>query len=214
MDAIQHTIHHLRQHEEVVLHGNVVEHSAEAAQEVKSFLESEFQNESLDYPHSTPPFDAEAAFWGAVTVYRAAQLILDCNNRADDLPELLKAFSGDVTASAHVSADLCLRFLPDIISRAQSIDADDPIIALLEAQLTIWHYAGIAHKLAVDSLDFNVISSDACLLQMYCNRVIEHKRLPLAKLATLKGNIAASFGAYTLEFWPDIDLVKDNYAKH
>lgn len=191
----------LRRQEGVVLYNDIIEISPAEAEDVVAFLKEEYEREALDHPHPTPPFHPDAARWAAQTVYVAAQLILYRKHEEKDVPSLLPSFSSAPDAAAILSADLCLRFLPDMIVQLKIIDANDTLIPLLESILKQWHFSAVRHHLAVELLDFAPVVADACLHQLYCHRIVDHRKLPLAQHPVFRDAIAAQMGMYGKEFW-------------
>lgn len=196
----------LREQEETILYGNILAVSEAEAVEVSDFLQKEYWRESLDYPFTAPELDLKAALWGAKTVYIAAQLILYRENKDADLDALLPDFEGEVTPSTIMSADLCLRFLPDMLVQLKLIDTLDPLIEVLEEKLIRWHYSGVQYPLETERLDFEAIYGHACLKQMYANRIVEHKQVRLAKIPVFQQLIQANFGMYGETFWKDFKI--------
>lgn len=199
-------IKHLRQQEEVMLYGNIVTVPATEEADVVSFLKAEYGNEVLEYPGTAPAFNSDAALWSAKVVYLSAQLLLYRNNKVTDLPQLLPVYGHVADSGAWLSADLCLRFLPDMLTQLKLIDSEDTLISLLEAYLQQWHYSGVGYSLAVDQLDFTLVQSDPCLFQMYCDRIFEHRKLELARHPVFGKSIAAQLGIYGTSFWKDFPL--------
>lgn len=198
------TIYHLRNEEAMLLHSRLVPGSEEEEALVADFLELEYRNECLDYPGTSPEYDGAAAIWGARTVYVASQLLLYRENRSDELPLLLPAYGGNRTAGAILSADICLRFLPDILQQAKLIDPDDSLAILLENHLLSWHYSGIGYPLPAEQLNMALVLNNATLQQLYVNRVIARKRRQLALLPALQPLVMAAMGNFANHFWKDL----------
>lgn len=186
------TIQHLRHQEEILLHGLLGPALKEDTKELAAFLAGEYAAESLNYPHTPPPFDPEAALWGAKTLYTAAQLLLNRQHEEEELPALLPPFSQSIAEGAILSADLTLRFLPAIIAQLHRIDPDDALIPILEEILITWHYSGIGHALPIEKLNFEPLSGMFCLRQLYIDRVIEMKNQALAEHIALREGVKAS----------------------
>ncbi len=202
-------IQHLRKNEEVMLYGNLLTIEKEEVEAIINFLKEEYQSESLNYPYAIPPFDEQAAFWGAKTIYLATQLLLYRENRLEDLSNLLKSFEGEVSASTILSSDLCLRFLPEIIKELKLIDPEDSLIEILESSLYVWHYSGINYALDIEKLDLETILSNECMQQLYCNRIIQYKNLKLANHNSLNHLILADLGNYSSMFWKELIIEKN-----
>jgi hypothetical protein len=199
------SIKHLHQHEEMMLYGNLLQISVEEASEVSLFLKGIYEQEATDYPYNAPIFDAEAALWGAKIIYTASQLLLYRENKDADIEQLLPSFSHTITASAMLSADLSLRFLTDIIYQLKLIDPEDKLIESLETHLQTWHYSGVSYPLSVESLDFEIVTANPSLYQLYLNRVTAHKNVKLAKHPALIEGIRANLGMFAQTFWKELN---------
>jgi hypothetical protein len=196
-------LQHLRHEEEVMLFGNVIDISKPEETQVVEFLRSAYELESLEYPYTPPSFNPEAALWAAKTIYFAAQLILYRDSKITKVRELLHTYSHEINASATLSADLCLRFLPDVISQLSIIDPKDGLILHLQTMLATWHYSGVRYSLNHEKLEFGELYTDLCLKQLYTNRVIRHKRLALAMHPFFTNSVSASLGLFAQDLWKD-----------
>jgi hypothetical protein len=197
------TTQHLRHYEEVMLYGNLLLVSEEHLNQTVEYLQKEYSNESLNYPFVAPKFDPAAARWASKLVYTAAQLMLYRENKEADINKLLAAYDGELTPSVVLSADLVLRFLPHIIAHLKVIDPEDQLIKILENHLLIFHYSGIAYSMPVSGLNFTSIIADHCTHQLYVDRVIENKRMALAKHTAITSGVKAALGIYADIFWKD-----------
>lgn len=198
------TIYHLRTNEEVILYTRLIPIETEEESLIADFLETEYSNECLEYPHQPPAFDKEAALWGARTLYTAAQLLLYRDQPAEHIPELLPAYPAAITPAAMLSADLCLRFLPQVLDQVKRIDPDDPLIPVLENLLTTWHYSGIRAPLPQLPGSLAMVFSNTSLQQLYINRIISKKAIQLAAIPTLNIFVKATLGNYKMHFWKEV----------
>lgn len=194
-------IKHLRQQEAVLLYARVLTTDNSESNLVIDFLRTEYQREALSYPFNAPEFDADAALWSAKLIYHAAQLMLYREQEASNATALLDDYKGKMNASAILSSDLCLRFLPDLLIHFKLINQEDELIPLLETILTRWHYSGVNYDLNIEQLDFNPILSHPSLQQLYVDRVITYKKLYLAHTPQLKPFVTASLGLFAQDFW-------------
>jgi hypothetical protein len=103
-----------------------------------------------------------------------------------------------------VSADLCLRFIPDILVQLKLIDPEDGLIGVLENFLVTWHYSGISYALDIQMLNFEQIIANPSLKQLYIDRVIHHKRMDLAKHADLSEGVKSSLSIFADLFWKEL----------
>ncbi len=193
----------LRLDEDVILHINILNIENEERERVIQFLSEEYKKESYCYPYHAPKFSPEAALWAAEIIYITAQLILFRKHEISELKHLFPDFISEMNPSKILSADLCLRFMPNMIKHMKIIDNDDALISLLEDLLIKWHYSGVNYPLKVEEIDFEIIFSDSCLQQLYLNRVIEFQNLNIAKDERVYTQIKACLGIYGNEFWKD-----------
>lgn len=189
----------LRQSEELILRVNTYEISAKEKEEVALFLKAEYKKESINYPNKAPAFDSNAAIYAAIFLYQTAQLILYREQREEDINKYYSAYEGTIDASAMVSADLCLRFIPHLLKGIILINADDPLIPILEKRMYFWAYS------AIEIPNFNYIKFDIeknkCITNLFLDRVIEFKNLAIAKHEPFKTLIKAKLGIYGETFW-------------
>lgn len=202
-------IKHLRECEEVLLYEKVMSWENIEEQELIDFLSLEYQNESLNYPYQIPEFNPSAALWASKIIYLAAQLILYRDQKENDLGELFSDFEVDLDASGILSADLCLRFLPDMLFQLKVIDSQDGLIELLETIAYRWHYSAIRYPLEIERLSFEWMNSDTCLKQLYVNRIIEYKKLKLAEHPACYDAVKVSLGIHGKQLWKEFTLVTD-----
>jgi len=196
----------LHTYEEVILFNNVLSISAEDERETAIYLQEVYEKESLEYPFSPPSFSEDGALWGAKVIYLSAQFLLF---RTISSQEALNKFPADtisLTASAILSADLCLRFLPAILNQTKLIDMEDPLATLYENILQKWNYSSVTYELDYSKIDFNVILENECLTQLYVDRIILYKNKKLAHVPKFKERVQSSLGMYESEFWDDLSL--------
>lgn len=197
------TIYQLRTKEEIILYNKLLYFNEDDEALVKEFLKIEFDVESENHPFSTPKYHAESALWAAKIVYTACQILLYREHKEAELKDLLPLFSQAITTETILSADLCLRFLPQLLAEAMRIDPEDPLIPILENILNQWHYSGIGIELTIEKFDFDLIFSNPCLEQLYIDRVIEKKDRKRAELPQMLEKIRATLGNYTEKYWND-----------
>jgi hypothetical protein len=180
------TIYHLRTTEQIILYDKLITISKEEEIDTISFLETEYEREILDYPGIAPKFNVAAGLWASKTVYFATQLLLYREHKISDLEMLLPDYNGEKDASAMLSADICLRFLPQIVAEMKRIDSDDLVIPILERQLYQFHYSAIGFEIDIENINFDIVASDDCLLQLYIDRVVQRKVLKFTESDFIK----------------------------
>ncbi len=197
-------IQQLRQQEEVLLYANLLEITDFDSDEVLDFLAFEYDSEAKSYPFQPPIFDKKASIWAAKLVYRTAQLMLYRKDNPGDLPELLPKYAEQISASAILSADLTLRFLPNMLTHLHLIDFEDELIHILKEHLQSWHFSGIHFELDEGNLDFKTVLSNQCLNQLYIDRIISIKKKSLAQNTAFSMGVNASLGIFKNDFWQDL----------
>lgn len=198
------TVYHLRTIEQIILTDKLITISKTEENETVLFLETEYEREILEYPGNVPKFNVEAALWAAKTVYVAAQLLLNREHKISDLNVLLPDFSGKEEVSAMLSADLCLRFLPQILAEMKRIDADDLVIPILEKHLYQFHYSAIGFEIEIEKIDFDTVASNDCLQQLYIDRIVQRKAIKYSESDFVKKQLEIGFGDYKKIFWAQL----------
>ena len=217
------TIRHLREQEEMLINDRYISTTRAEEMTVGDFLQKEYEKEIAGFPGRPPSYQREAAVWAAELIYNASQLLLSRDKGGKDLEQLLAAYRGGIDAAAILSADLCLRFLPDVIGKAREINPDDALILLLEEVLCVWHYSGIgyfkdmvfgqsgsAHAGAriLDAGEeegvWGPVLADDCLRRLYVDRVIRGRVAVLANSPVLRQEVRAALGDYGVYFWKEL----------
>ncbi len=195
----------LRLDESVILTGKMEMISASEENESVTFLRKEYEIETLNYPFEAPKFDAKAALWAAKLIYVSANLLLYREQKLSELSQTIVNYEHEIDPSAILSADLTLRFLPQLILNLELIDREDELIEILQNILANWPYSGMQ----LDTLDLNtnleIIKSNKCLNQLFCNRIIQYKNINLAKNPLFSATINGNLGIYKKEFWPELN---------
>jgi hypothetical protein len=198
------TIYHLRTEEQIILYDKLIEIPKKDEADAILFLESEYEKEALHYPYAAPQFNAKAALWAAKTVYFAAQLFLYREHKIEELKTILPKYEGTMNASAMLSADICLRFLPQINDELRIVDADDPVVGIFSDYLLQFHYSAIGFDVKRDEINATTIFSDDCLQQLYLDRIVERKDILLAGIPEIKAALLNGFGDYQKVFWKEL----------
>lgn len=201
------TIVRLRNNEEIVIFEKQFTTSAAEEKEVSFFLQTEYENESSDYPFTPPVFEQAAALWAAKIIYFGSQLLLFREETAKDIQVLFPEYKNDAIAPVHLSADICLRFLPYLLKKLKEIDPDDLLIPHLEAILVKFPYSAIGYFMEPGKLQFDdrFIQNDCCR-QLLINRVIAKGDRNTANMQSIKPFIESALGDHHQIFWPGLNL--------
>ncbi|OBW40962.1 hypothetical protein AB670_02699 [Chryseobacterium sp. MOF25P] len=177
--------------------------------EAEDFFESEFEKERLDFLSDKIPFNKEAAIWAAKILYHSAQLYLIRKDTAKDLEKLIPQYQGEKDVSAILSADLSLRFLPQLFDALQVADSTDPLVKLLENILHQFHYSGIGLDLNLEKINWEEELKDKTYRKLYLERIVEKKAYKLAEIPYINQLLIAEFGMYKDTFWKELKIVEN-----
>lgn len=186
----------VRMHQEVLLHGKAVPFTAQEDEQVLAFLRDEYATESLTYPYTAPEFDEEAALWAAKVLYSSAQLLLYRTEAPENLRNTIQPYHGQVTEQSMISADLMLRFLPDLLTELKAIDEEDLLVGLLEGILEKWPYSALAYAFEEKTPEYQLLVGDPCLKQLAVNRIVAYRKTEALEQPELKAMLKANMGLY------------------
>lgn len=199
------TLFLLRKEECITLFAGIGEISAKEIQESAGYFEAEFGKESLEFLSGDIPFDAAAAVWGGKVLYHSAQLYLIRKDTFKDLEKLIPGWDGKKDVPAKISADLSLRFLPQVFSALKEADPEDPLVFLLESILKQFHYSAIGLDLDLKNINWEEELEDTAYRKLYLERIVEKKAFSLAEIPFLNRLLMAEFGMYRDIFWKELD---------
>ncbi|WP_426276274.1 hypothetical protein ACN9MN_15165 [Chryseobacterium sp. S-02] len=205
------TLFLLRKEECITIFADVKKISPKEEQEVAEYFETEFEKERLEFLSDQIPFDKEAAIWAAKILYHSVQLYLVRENTEKDLVKLIPGFKGKLNLSSKLSADLSLRFLPQIVIALKNVDADDPLIPLLENILKQFHYSGVELNLELEHLNWREELKDTTYRKLYLERIVDNKTYRLAEIPCIHELLTAEFGWYKNVFWKELKINKTDH---
>ena len=106
-----------------------------------------------------------------------------------------------------VSADLSLRFLPQVIEVLQAADSEDPLVKMLEHMLQQFHYSGVGYTLELGNINWEEELKDKTYRKLYLERIVEKKAYQWAEIPYLNQLLIAEFGMYKDLFWRELKIV-------
>ncbi len=110
---------------------------------LERLLQDAYAEHALSVAGPTPPFDAEAAVRAALLIADACWFLLSRDDPPEEVQRRLTWQPDNPTAGRLLSADLCLRYLPEIYRRARGQDAGDVLPLALAELLRRWPLAGV-----------------------------------------------------------------------
>jgi hypothetical protein len=139
-------------------------------------LERAYAAYRLDVAGPPIPFDAEVACAAGELVRRASWALIDHGERVEDLGRRVVMPHGPRGPSDHLSADLVLRFLPQVARRARAIDPSDRLLGLLSGVLRQWPLSGVLADLDEGPSTPLDLGEHPGLLLLYAERWARHGR--------------------------------------
>lgn len=203
------TLFLLRKEECITIFTDLHEISGKEIQDAAEYLESEFEKERLEFLSQDISFDKEASVWAAQVLYHSAQLYLVRKDTSKDLHHLVPDYKGKRDVSALLSADLSLRFLPQIVSALQNADPEDPLIKMLENILQQFHYSSIGHDIELLNINWEEELQDKTYRKLYLERVVENKSYQLAEIPYINQLLLAEFGLHKDLFWKELKTIAE-----
>jgi hypothetical protein len=158
--------------------GNVVvtqDFREEVEPEAEKILKDFDQLYRLHLPGIAPDFVPEAAVWGAKMLHRGCQFLV-CRDIDGEIVMKAMQEACPVVRSPAVaySVDLTFRFLPDLIGMTRNVASGDPLLQSLLQLARDWPLSSVGVE-GVESVDTSHFINNACLRQLYVDRVLERK---------------------------------------
>jgi hypothetical protein len=142
----------------------------------RDLLATAYANVRLEVAGPPIAFDAETALAAGELVRQACWFLVHHGEPAAELDRTLHMPGEPVTAAQHLSADLVLRFLPQIHRRARASAPADRLTTLLAVVLRQWPLSGVLADVAetpTTSLDFD---GHPGLMLLYAERLARHEK--------------------------------------
>lgn len=162
----------------------------------------------LEGPAGLPELDITVALWGVKTFHGACQLVvfrqLDEQAIAELLPPVPKPGNPQ---SRHWSADLTLRFLPDLLRQASAISEEDPLVRQLRSLAYQWPLSSVGIE-GVTPEHVDELAASPALLQLYVDRILARKDFPRLQHPLVREAARKSVGIHA-ELWPDLAKYSD-----
>ncbi|MBO9693902.1 hypothetical protein [Chryseobacterium sp.] len=208
------TIFLLRKEECITLFSGLQQISPQEEEEAGDYFEAEFEKERLEFLSDQLSCNKEAAVWAAKVLYHSAQLYLIRENTEKNIEKLIPGFKGTRDISSILSADLSLRFLPQIIIALNTVDPEDPLIAMLENIMTGFHYSGIGYDLDLKDVNWQEELADKTYRKLYLERIVEKKDYKLAEIPFINKLLIAEFGMYKDAFWRELKTITEDHNEN
>lgn len=154
------------------------------------------QHDRANWPAGQPEFSEQVGLWGANLLYQACHFVVQRDANPDSLDQALTvACPQPPSASVHYSADLTLRFLPDVLRLAKAAAADDPLVEMLMELARQWPLSSVGTP-ALHNVNVSCLVQNPCLLQAYVDRIIRKSDVSRLSHPTVRQAARASLGLY------------------
>jgi MoxR-vWA-beta-propeller ternary system domain bpX4 len=144
--------------------------------EAVAILAEAFQAHALEVAGPPIAFDATVATAAAEFLRQSSWALVNRDERASDLERRLKLPTAPLTPSEHLSADLLLRYAPQVVRRARGLDATDPLVVIVSRALQSWPLSGVLSDVADEPLVGLDFGGHPGLLLLYAERALANDR--------------------------------------
>ncbi|WP_146616167.1 hypothetical protein [Chitinophaga dinghuensis] len=169
--------------------------SPTALQEASVVLYNFYRDDSQEMPTTPPPFHEDAALWAATLAYRIIQLAEA--PVSSEIITHLPPFTPPVTPAVIYSADLCLRYLPDLLQYTKPGPLQDYVLQTA-AQ---WPFSSTGMQITLTGT-LTPILQDNALLQAYADRIIVTRDISRCQHPGIKNAVIKAMGNYQEILWP------------
>jgi hypothetical protein len=130
----------------------------------------------LDVAGPPVAFDSDTALAAAELVACACWFLVNHAEPPAELETRLVMPAPPATAAQHLSADLVLRFLPQVHRRARALAPDDRLAALLAGVLRQWPLSGVLSDMEEGPLTPPAFGGHPGLLLLYAERLARNEK--------------------------------------
>jgi hypothetical protein len=120
--------------------------------------------------------DGRVACAAAEFVRQSSWALVNRDDRLSALKKHVAMPGSPASPSHHLSADLMLRYVPQILKRARGLDVSDPLVGLLGEVLRRWPLSGVLSDLEEKPLIPLDFGQHPGLLLLYAERLAAHDR--------------------------------------
>lgn len=196
----------LMQSGQVSVPHEMVKFEHDASKDTVILLESYHRSDSLEMPGIAPNFHAGAAIWAAKYIFTTIQLLLLRNIEVAEIDLYLKDYDGEKSSEASYSADLTLRFLPDLLKFGSGLSPADPLIAKLKSTAEKWPFSSVGIEGLTSQADENILAHPS-LRVAYIDRIIQKKDVTRLQHTNEKNLLKEVLGIHQAKLWPDLSLI-------
>jgi MoxR-vWA-beta-propeller ternary system domain bpX4 len=139
-------------------------------------LAGAFETVSLAVAGPPIAFHPEVACAAAEFLRQSSWALVSRHERMTELEERLKMPCTPLTPSEHLSADVTLRYLPQVMRRARGLDPSDPLVEHMANVLRRWPLSGVLSDIEAAPLAPLEFGRHPGLLLLFAERLAAHDR--------------------------------------
>jgi hypothetical protein len=173
MSSLVEFVRHLLGDGELTLEERPHASSKERA-EAAAFLAEAFSNYRLEVAGPLIAFEAATALAAAEVVWQSCWFLVSRGEREKEMEKYLTMSGAPATAAQHLSADLTLRYLPQLQRRARRLAVDDRLTAILADLLRRWPLSGVLSQIEEGPLAPLDFGGHPGLMLLYAERLAEN----------------------------------------
>jgi MoxR-vWA-beta-propeller ternary system domain bpX4 len=140
------------------------------------YLAESYRDYRLEIAGPLLDFDADRALWAAEFVWLACWFLLERTEPEAALQRELVLPTAPASAAQHLSADLVLRYLPQVYHRARAFAPDDTLTTTLAAALRQWPLSGVLSEVEDGPLTPVGFHGHPGLQLLYAERLARHEK--------------------------------------
>ena len=183
--------------------GQLRQSTADDLQETKAILKEFELSYRADLPGDPPAVSDKALLWGAVTTFYASSFLAYRDAGEDAIRLALSVPCAEASSpSVCYAVDLTLRFLPDLFRLARAASPNDPLVSVLRELAHQWPLSSVGIA-GVEPVDLSSFRDNACLLQLYIDRIIATKDRSRLNEPLICDKIRAAIGLHS-ELAPEL----------
>lgn len=190
----------------VSVKGPLISFSEEDISEAKKILYEYYKEDIIEMPYTPPAFSENAALWAAAYLFKAIQLTVLRDAGEEMINENLKPFDDEPDASAIYSADLVLRYLPQLFELAKGLAPADKLVQALKKTAGQWPYSSVGIELN-EVVEDKLIFEHPSLKYTYIDRIIQMKDKQRSKNETVTKYIHEVAGEHIALLWPRFETL-------
>jgi hypothetical protein len=185
----------------VVATGGISGFDADDLRAAEQVLYQFYREDALAMPAQVPDFHAEAACGGAQFIYNAVQLIINRDLDGEIVEQHLNILPEPASPEIIYSADLTLRYLPELFSLAKGLSPLDIVVTKLKETAARWPFSSVGIELEGEYLLGNILGHPS-LKYAYTDRILTQKDKNRAQHPQVTALISLALGNYAAQLWP------------